>query len=121
MRALTYGLRLARSRAIAQDREVAVVTAPGGFSVDGGAPWAVPADETLSASQVVFTAGRWINGRNDPARRWSEADRCRSELADRTRACAGNRQPMTGPDVAVSPPFFSDNRNGAARDQRLRQ
>jgi general secretion pathway protein H len=54
VRALTNGLRLARSRAIAQDRTVSVVTAAGGFSVDGGASWKLPPQETLSASQVVF-------------------------------------------------------------------
>jgi general secretion pathway protein H len=54
LRALMNGLRMARSRAIAQDREIEVVTANGGFSVDGATPWAVPTDETLSASQVVF-------------------------------------------------------------------
>ncbi len=54
VRALMNGLRLARSRAIAQDRAIAVVTASGGFSVDGGALWTVPPDETLSASQVIF-------------------------------------------------------------------
>jgi general secretion pathway protein H len=55
VRALTNAFRLARSRAIAQDRDVTVVTAPGGFAVDGGAAWALPADEALSASQIVFT------------------------------------------------------------------
>ena len=55
VRALSNGLRLARSRAIAQDREVAVVTAPGGFAVDGGAAWLLPAGEALSASRVIFT------------------------------------------------------------------
>ncbi len=54
VRALMNAMRLARSRAIAQDREVAVLTARGGFSVDGGTPRAVPPDETLSVSQVVF-------------------------------------------------------------------
>ena len=54
VRALMNGLRLARSRAIAQDRAIAVVTASDGFSVDGGALWTVPPDETLSASQVIF-------------------------------------------------------------------
>jgi general secretion pathway protein H len=55
VRALTNGLRLARSRAIAQDRTVSVVTAAGGFSVDGGAIWKLSPEATLSASQVVFT------------------------------------------------------------------
>jgi general secretion pathway protein H len=54
-RALINGMQLARSRAIAQDREVAVVTGPRGFSVDGGALWQVPSDQALSPSQVVFT------------------------------------------------------------------
>jgi general secretion pathway protein H len=54
VRALTNGLRLARSRAIAQDRMVSVVTAAEGFSVDGGAAWKLPPEETLSVSQVVF-------------------------------------------------------------------
>lgn len=55
VRALTNALRLARSRAIAQDRMVAVDTAAGGFSVDGGAAWVLPQQEFLSASRVVFT------------------------------------------------------------------
>ena len=55
IRALTNALRLARSRAIAQDRDVTVVTAPSGFSVDGGAAWLLPPDEALSRSQVIFT------------------------------------------------------------------
>lgn len=55
IRALTGGLRLARSRAIAQDREVVVTTAANGFSIDGGAPWLLPSGETLSNAKVVFT------------------------------------------------------------------
>ena len=55
IRALTNGLRLARSRAIAQDRAVAVITGPGGFSIDGGAAWMLPAGEALSPSEVIFT------------------------------------------------------------------
>jgi general secretion pathway protein H len=55
VRALTNGLRLARSRAIAQNRTVSVVTAPDGFSIDGGAAWKLPPEEMLSLSQVVFT------------------------------------------------------------------
>ena len=39
MRALVNGLRLARSLAIAQDREVSVVTAANGFAVDGRSSW----------------------------------------------------------------------------------
>ena len=54
VRALTSALRVARSRAIAQDRDVSVATGAGGFSVDGGAPWVLPAGEALSASQVTF-------------------------------------------------------------------
>jgi general secretion pathway protein H len=54
VQALTNALRLARSRAIAQDREVAVVTAARGFAVDGGAVWVLPSAEALSASQLVF-------------------------------------------------------------------
>lgn len=55
VRALVSAFRLARSRAIAQNREVSVVTVAGGFSVDGGTPWLLPAGEALSTSQVVFT------------------------------------------------------------------
>ena len=55
IRALTDGLRLARSRAIAQDRDVAVVTAAHGFSVDDGTPWPLPPGEALSPSKVIFT------------------------------------------------------------------
>ncbi len=54
LRALTDALRLARSRAIAQDREVALVTGSGGFALDGAARWALPTGEALSAAQVVF-------------------------------------------------------------------
>jgi general secretion pathway protein H len=55
VRALTSALRLARSRAIAQDRPVAVITASSGFSIDGGAVWTLPSDEALNPSRVVFT------------------------------------------------------------------
>ncbi len=55
VRALSNALRLARSRAIAQDREVTVVTVPNGFSVDGGAAWLLPSNEVLTASRVIFT------------------------------------------------------------------
>ena len=55
VRALLNGLRLARSRAIAQDREVTVVTTARGFAVDGGPAWLLPPEESLSTSQVVFT------------------------------------------------------------------
>ncbi len=55
-RALTAALRLARGRAIAQDRDVTVVTATDGFSLDGGAIWVLPAGETLTRSQVTFTS-----------------------------------------------------------------
>ena len=54
-RALTAALRLARSRAIAQDRIVAVVTDSAGFTVDGGARRPLPAGETLSQAQMIFT------------------------------------------------------------------
>jgi general secretion pathway protein H len=55
IRTLTNALRLARSRAIAQDRDVAVITASGGFSVDGGAAWALPPEQALTPSRMVFT------------------------------------------------------------------
>jgi general secretion pathway protein H len=55
LRALTSGLRVARSRAIAEDREVPVVTQPGGFAVDGGALWMLPPGQALSPSRVIFT------------------------------------------------------------------
>jgi general secretion pathway protein H len=54
MRALTNALRLARSRAIAQDREVSVITTARGFSVDGGTPWILPSGEELNTSRVIF-------------------------------------------------------------------
>jgi general secretion pathway protein H len=54
VQALTNAMRLARSRAIAEDREVSVVTAPRAFSVDGAAAWALPSGKALSPSQVVF-------------------------------------------------------------------
>jgi general secretion pathway protein H len=53
-RALTSALRFARSRAIAQDRDVSVVITENAFVVDGGAPWVLPPGEVLSAAQIVF-------------------------------------------------------------------
>lgn len=53
-RALADALRLARSRAIAQGRDVSVLTGAAGFSVDGGPVTALPAREVLSASRIVF-------------------------------------------------------------------
>ncbi len=55
LRTLMNAMRLARSRAIAQDREVTVVTVPNGFSVDGTAPRTLPPGQALSPSRVVFT------------------------------------------------------------------
>jgi general secretion pathway protein H len=54
VRTLTSALRVARSRAIAQDREVAVVARGGGFAVDGGAPSLLPPGEALSPAEVIF-------------------------------------------------------------------
>jgi general secretion pathway protein H len=54
VRALTEALRVARSRAIAQDRDVSVITRPGGFVVDGGTTWVLPPGEALSTSEVIF-------------------------------------------------------------------
>lgn len=53
--ALANGLRLARSRAIAQDRDVTVSTVAHGFSVDGGAAWVLPPEQALNPSRVTFT------------------------------------------------------------------
>jgi general secretion pathway protein H len=53
-RALTGALRLARSRAVAQDRIVSVITGPAGFSVDGGPPGDLPAQQTISPGRIVF-------------------------------------------------------------------
>jgi general secretion pathway protein H len=54
VRAVTSALHLARSRAIAQNRDVAVVTGAAGYAVDGGLPQSLPDGETLNAAQVVF-------------------------------------------------------------------
>jgi prepilin-type N-terminal cleavage/methylation domain-containing protein len=54
LRALTSAMRLARSRAIVQDRDVPVVTTSTSFAVDGGPPWSLPAGEALSPAQVIF-------------------------------------------------------------------
>ena len=54
VRTLTSALRLARSRAIAQDREVAVVTRGNGFVLDGGAVTLLPAGDALTAAAVIF-------------------------------------------------------------------
>jgi prepilin-type N-terminal cleavage/methylation domain-containing protein len=88
VRALTNGLQLARSSAIAQDRMVSVVTAAEGFSVDGGAAWPAARRNTHWIAGSVH-AGRRINWRDDPARGWSQARRGGCELADRTRPVAG--------------------------------
>ncbi len=54
IRTLVNSLRAARSRAIAQDRVVAVVTVPGGFSVDGNPLWLLPPRQTLTAVRIAF-------------------------------------------------------------------
>jgi general secretion pathway protein H len=54
LRAVTNGLLLARSRAIAQDRTVAVVTGPAGLSIDGGPVRRLPSGQMLSPSRIVF-------------------------------------------------------------------
>ena len=54
VRTLTSTLRLARSRAIAQDREVAVITNGQDFSLDGAPPRTLPAGEILSPATIVF-------------------------------------------------------------------
>jgi general secretion pathway protein H len=55
VRALTSTLRVARSRAIALDRDVVVETGEAGFAVDGGAPRLLPSGEALSVARVIFT------------------------------------------------------------------
>lgn len=55
VRALSSAFRLARSRAIAQDRVVTVVTTPEGFSIDGGSLSLLPPGELLSPARVGFT------------------------------------------------------------------
>ena len=54
VRTLTSALRLARSRAIAQDREVAVVTRGNGFVLDGGTATLLPAGDALTGAEVIF-------------------------------------------------------------------
>ncbi len=46
-------LRVARSRAIADDRVVAVRFAPGLYRMDGGAPVALPSDVVLAGDRVI--------------------------------------------------------------------
>jgi general secretion pathway protein H len=53
-RAFTNALRLARSRAIAQDRVVPVVTGAAGFSVDGAQPVMLPEHEAMSDARFAF-------------------------------------------------------------------
>jgi general secretion pathway protein H len=53
-RALADALRLARSRAIAQGRNVSVICDVAGFSVDGGPVRTLPAHEILSTAHIVF-------------------------------------------------------------------
>ncbi len=54
-RALISTLRLARSRAIVQDRDVAVVVTASGFSLDGGATRTVSAGQALTPARLVFS------------------------------------------------------------------
>jgi general secretion pathway protein H len=54
VRALTSTLRVARSRAIALDRDVFVETGEAGFAVDGAAPRLLPSGEALSPARVIF-------------------------------------------------------------------
>jgi general secretion pathway protein H len=56
LRSLTNTLRLARSRAVVEDRDVLVDLGARGFSLDGGAMTALPAGEELEPMRVVFTA-----------------------------------------------------------------
>jgi general secretion pathway protein H len=53
-RTFISALRLARSRAIAQDRVVAVITGAAGFSVDGAPPVPLPQHEAMSDTRFVF-------------------------------------------------------------------
>lgn len=53
-RGLIAALRLARSRAIAQDRVVTVLTGSAGFSVDGSPAQRLAANQGLSAGAVMF-------------------------------------------------------------------
>lgn len=53
-RRLTAALRLARSRAIAQDRLVTVETGPLGFAVDNGVPRLLPSGLSLTQARLVF-------------------------------------------------------------------
>ena len=76
VRSLTAGLRLARSRAIVQDRPVSVMTAAEGFAIDGGTPQLLPAGETLSRSQVVFLPDGGSSGATIFRGRWKRSIRC---------------------------------------------
>ena len=53
-RALADALRLARSRAIAQGRNVSVVTGAVEFSIDGSPVRTLPAHQALSTSRIIF-------------------------------------------------------------------
>jgi general secretion pathway protein H len=54
---ITRSLRLARSRAIAQNRTVTWRATPRGYSLDGGAPRALPADVAMTtAGGIGFAA-----------------------------------------------------------------
>jgi general secretion pathway protein H len=52
-RELTAALRVARGRAIAQDRPVAVALAANSYLVDGSAAHRVPADVTLAGNAAI--------------------------------------------------------------------
>jgi general secretion pathway protein H len=53
-RAFIDALRLARSRAIVQNRVVPVVTGAAGFSIDGAPPVLLPEHEAMGESRFVF-------------------------------------------------------------------
>jgi general secretion pathway protein H len=50
---LTSALRLARGRAIAENRSVAVAVGPNFYRIDGSAPHRVPADVTLAGNAAI--------------------------------------------------------------------
>lgn len=56
VKALTGAMRLARSRAIVENRAVSVLVTETGFVVEGQQPWRLPSGESLTPLRVLFMA-----------------------------------------------------------------
>lgn len=55
VRTVTSALRLARGRAIATDRVIAVKTSPAGITIEGGPSWPLAPGQTITQTAILFT------------------------------------------------------------------